>query len=136
MGATTTQWVRLIYGPGQIEARMKGCDIEYRSLATGEPCPLDEISAGILIEDNRRSVCIDVVREIARVDEDLRYQLSDPTVETIDYSYLQLQGKAAVILLTAARAYAGDHGDSMNDLTRTTWTDLVQMIPTEGAYEA
>lgn len=123
----TTQWVRLVYGPGEIEARLNGF-IEYRSLTTGEPCPLDEITAGILIEDNRRSVCIDVVREIARADDDLRYQLSDPTVETIDYSYIQLQGKAAVILLTAVRA--------IDDLTRTTWADLVQMIPTEGAYEA
>lgn len=127
----TTRWVRIVYGPGQIEARMKGSDIEYRSLASGVPCPLDEISAGILIEDNRRSVCIEVVREIARVDEDLRTQLSNPTVEMVDYSYLQLQGKAAVILLTAARVY-----HKLDDLTRTTWQDLVKMIPTEGEYEA
>lgn len=126
---STTQWVRLVYGPAEIEARMKGCDIEYRSLASGTPCPLDEISAGILIEDNRRSACIDVVREIARVDEDLRKQLSDPTVEVIDYSNIQLQGKAAAVLLAAASDYIGQGA-------RPTWQDLVKMIPTEGEYEA
>ena len=125
----TTQWVRLRYGPGQIEARLNDGKVEARSLADGEPCTFEHVQRNIIIEDNRRSICISVAAAIAEEDEDLRHQLSDSTVEMIDYSYIQLQGKAAVILLQAARAFAGDHVRKLDDLTRTSWADLVKMIP-------
>jgi len=115
---------------------MNGGKVEARSLADGEPCTFDEVQRNIIIEDNRRSVCIAVAAAIAEADDDLAHQLSDPTVELIDYSYLQLQGKAAVILLQAARAFAGDHGRTLGDLTRTSWANLVKMIQGEHDYEA
>lgn len=130
----TTQWVKIRYGTGQIEARMNGAQVEARSLADGLPCALEHVQRNIIIEDNRRSVCISVAAAIAEADDNLRYQLSDPTVELIDYSYLLLEGKAAVILLTAARWFASEHS-KLDDLTRTTWEDLVKMIPGLDNYE-
>jgi hypothetical protein len=134
--ATRGPWpLVFIYHKARIEAQVQNGGLIYRSYTSGEACHLEDVSAGILIEDDRRSVCIAVLQELIKDREQnvLAIWNEDPdTVRlTVDYSNIPLQGKAAVILLTAARLYAG----SLDDLTRTTWEDLVKMIPGLDNYE-
>jgi hypothetical protein len=104
-------------------------------MQTGEPCAFDDVTRNMLIEDTRRGVCIQVAAACAERDPDLRWKLCQPKTLVVDYTKCQLQGKAAVILLQAARAYADDYGRKLGDLTRTSWADLVKMIPGEKPYE-
>lgn len=129
------EWKRIKYGPGEIEARVGASgQVEARSLTNGQPCTFDAVLDNVLIEDDRRSVCVRVAAAMAKADPDLRWKLTtDPDV---NYTEKQLKGEAAVILLTAARAAIGAESSKLDDLTSMTWGDLVAMIPTEGNYEA